>query len=478
MESLEARNVVVGSGPGGAMTAALLAEAGRDVLLLEDGAALALESCRPFSVDEMVQKYRNGGLTVGLGKPKVAYVEGRVVGGGSEVNSGLYHRPPPEAVERWRSRWNVRGLDGTLIDTLASLNEADVSVQCIPGARKPPASLRLHEGALRLGWKSYEVPRWFTFDGTFDSFGVPKGTRQSMSRTFIPRLIRAGGRLETGIHVERFQQAGDAWHVLASRNGRRLRIKAGHLFICAGAVQTPFLLRRSGIRRAVGDRLLMHPTVKVVARFPDAVNGADAGVGVHQVKEFSPRISLGCSIASRSYLALAMLDHPDHAHWVDSEWTRLGIYYAMVDGGGQGTVREVPGLPDPLVRYRVSREGLRDLATGLQALCRALLSAGATELFPCIGGFGAPIRTAAELTRIPAELPADRTQLMTIHLLGSCPMGEDMDNAPCDSFGAVKGHRHLSVNDASLLCDSPGVNPQGSVMVLARRNVLHHLGEL
>lgn len=478
MDENEADIVVIGSGPGGAMTAALLAEAGRDVLLLEEGTALPLQSCRPFSVDEMVQKYRNGGLTVGLGKPRVAYVEGRVVGGGSEVNSGLYHRPPLDTLERWRAQWQVRGLDAALIDVLASHNEADISVQCIPGDRKPPASLRLHEGALRLGWKSYEVPRWFAFDGTHDSFGVPSGTRQSMSRTFLPRFRRAGGRLETGVRVQRFEKVRGAWQTWCKRDGQALRVKAGHLFVCAGAVQTPFLLRCSGIRRGIGERLVMHPTVKVVARFPDVINGPDAGVGVHQVKEFSPRISLGCSIASRPYLALAMLDHPDYAHWVDSEWQRLGIYYAMINGGGHGSVHRVPGFADPLVRYRVSREGRRDLATGLQALCRALLSAGATELFPSIGGFGPPIRTEAELTRIPAELPADRTQLMTIHLLGSCPMGERDGASPCDSFGAVKGHSHLSINDASLICDSPGVNPQGSIMVLARRNVLHHLGEL
>ena len=38
-EILRCRVAVVGSGPGGAITACLLAEAGRDVLLLEEGAA-------------------------------------------------------------------------------------------------------------------------------------------------------------------------------------------------------------------------------------------------------------------------------------------------------------------------------------------------------------------------------------------------------------------------------------------------------
>ena len=71
---------VLGSGPGGSMTACLLAEAGREVTLIEEGPHLGLDSCPPFSRDEMIQKYRNGGLTVALGRTKVAYVEGRCVG--------------------------------------------------------------------------------------------------------------------------------------------------------------------------------------------------------------------------------------------------------------------------------------------------------------------------------------------------------------------------------------------------------------
>ena len=101
---------VIGSGPGGAITACLLAEAGRDVLLIEEGPFLALDSCPPFSRREMEQKYRNGGQTVAMGRTKVAYVEGRCVGGGSEINSGLYHRTPPEVLDVWRREFQVADL--------------------------------------------------------------------------------------------------------------------------------------------------------------------------------------------------------------------------------------------------------------------------------------------------------------------------------------------------------------------------------
>jgi choline dehydrogenase-like flavoprotein len=67
---------------------------------------------------------------------------------------------------------------------------------------------------------------------------------------------------------------------------------------------------------------------------------------------------------------------------------------------------------------------------------------------------------------------------MTIHLFSSCPMGERRDRCAVDSFGRVHGTPNLRVADASILCGPPGVNPQGTIMALARRNALHFLGKL
>jgi choline dehydrogenase-like flavoprotein len=54
-------------------------------------------------------------------------------------------------------------------------------------------------------------------------------------------------------------------------------------------------------------------------------------------------------------------------------------------------------------------------------------------------------------------------------------MGENHDLCAANSFGHVWGVRNLIVNDASLLPDAPGVNPQGTIMAIATRNVRHFL---
>jgi choline dehydrogenase-like flavoprotein len=469
---LRSEIAVIGSGPAGSITACLLAEAGRDVVLVEEGPFHSLTSCPPFSRAEMEQKYRNGGLNVAMGRTKVAYVEGRCVGGGSEINSGLYHRTPANILEAWRKKFQVEAL--TEADLLPHFEacEKDLSVSHLPGPA-PAASLKLHEGAARLGWKSFEVPRWFKYEATAET-----GRRQSMTETFIPRFLRAGGRLVPQTRVNSMRLEAGQWVLQAHHTSRGpRRISAETVFVGAGAVQTPALLRRSGITRNIGNSLHLHPTIKLVARFPDPVNAHDMNVPVHQVKEFAPRLTFGCSISTQPYLALGLLEHPEALREVPRAWPYLANYYAMITGEGRGTVRPLAGFRDPLVRYHLTQRDRRDLADGLRKLAEALFAAGAVAVYP--GLAAAPVlRSSDELGALPQECPAGRASLMTIHLFSSCPMGEDRARCAADSFGRVHGMKNLFIVDASLLCGAPGVNPQGSIMALARRNALRFLNKL
>lgn len=125
--------LIIGSGAGGAPTAALLAEAGFDVIVVEEGEWVEQGSVAPFSLEQMEHQYRAGGVTVALGLPSIAYTEGRCAGGGTEVNSGLYRRPPTEVVERWASRWHIRDLDpDSLLDIAAEVEQA-IHVTPLPG---------------------------------------------------------------------------------------------------------------------------------------------------------------------------------------------------------------------------------------------------------------------------------------------------------------------------------------------------------
>jgi choline dehydrogenase-like flavoprotein len=454
----------------------LLAEAGCDVLLLEEGEHLPLDSAPHFSCDEIVQKYRNGGVTVGIGRAKTAYVEGRCVGGGSEVNRGLYSRANPKILAAWRRDFSIDGLEDAEIQSHHEACEKVVRVSHLPGIA-PPLSLKLREGGLNLGWKVEELPRLVSYQQDATT-GRLISRKQSMSETFVPRFLRAGGRLLSDSRALRLSRSAGRWRVRTFCSGgdgakRSFDLVAETVFLACGAIQTPALLRRSGITRNIGNSLRFHPMVKLVAAFSEEINPPGQLDPVHQIKQFDPRFSMGCSISSRPLLALSLVDHPEHLAEVDRNWRHMGIYYVQTTGG-LGVVRTVPGFTDPLVRVGYNAAELRDLGEGLQKLGECLFAAGAVALYPGIAGLPV-LRSPGDLGLIPLEIPAKRANLSALHLFSTCPMGENEFRCGADSFGKVRGADDLYVSGASLLPGPTVVNPQGSVMAVAHRNALRFL---
>ncbi len=477
--TLRAEIAVIGSGPGGAITACILAEAGRDVLLIEEGPNLPPGAGPTFSVDEMTAKYRNGGVTAAFGPSRVAYVEGCCVGGGSEINSGLYHRTPAHVLERWRRDYGVVALTDADLSPHFEACERDLGVSYLP-CPAAPASRKLAEGAARLGWAASEAPRWHRYDRPHAATPAPHIAtlgRQTMSRTYIPWALRAGCRLLAATRIRALKRLGARWVLQGvADGGDRVSVDAKVVFICGGAVQSPAVLRRSGLTHNIGDSLRMHPTIKLVARFPEPVNIPGSGVPVHQVREFSPRYSFGGSVSTPGHLALGLVHHPEPLAQVDTLWPFLAAYYAMIVGTGSGTLRVVPGCRDPIVTYQVTPQDRFELASALRDLCRLLFQAGAVEIHPTPAGL-APLRALADVERLPKVLPAG-VDLMTVHLSSSCPFGEFTPRTAVDSFGKIHGADGLYINDASILCTQTVVNPQGTIMALARRNALKFLGKI
>ena len=299
-----------------------------------------------------------------------------------------------------------------------------------------------------------------------------------MARTLIPRAVAAGAEILPDTRVRRvLGSAPRATGVLARRTRpdgtvEDLHVEADHVFVCGGAIQTPALLQRSGMRRRIGRGLKLHPTIKIAARFPNAVDHGD--VPMHRITEFSPHLTIGGSVSRRGHVAMALAESGEPYAEALEDWESIAVYYAAIRSEGSGLVLAVPGLDAPIVTYRLTPADLSRLARGLLHLGELLLAAGATELYPSVVGAGVA-RGPADLGRWwDATTPAT-ANLMTVHLTSSVRMGEDRSRTGTDSFGRVHGFENLHVTDASLLPDAPGVNPQAGIMAIADRNAAHLL---
>ena len=468
--------LIIGSGPGGAAVAEVTSQAGLDVLMLEEGPYRPASRAPASLADAFLETWRGAGLTPALGPVPVAYAEGRCVGGGSEINSAIFQRPPDDIVQEWARAFRIDDMTPDSLRPYYDRATAAVNASVTPGALGPASEI-LRRGAEAMGWKVSPLERaQRACVGTnLCSFVCPTGGKQSMSSTLLPQAQARGARLIAEARVVRLilenNQARGAEAMVRIAGGieTQVRVEAKRVFICAGAVQTPALLRGSGLTGPIGNTLRLHPTIKVQALFDEPVRASDSRLPLYAITEFMPDIRLGGSVSRPGVHAMGVAEDWEARRHLLTEEAHVGAYYAMVRGRGIGKVRATRFGRDPLVYYRLSSQDWDRLRQGLKYLAQAMFAAGARTVYPSLRGHPGWNRVREAEVELEAPLPHKRANLMTIHLFSSCPLGNDLARCPVDSFGAVRGVAGLHVADASLIPTAPGVNPQASVMALAYR---------
>jgi choline dehydrogenase-like flavoprotein len=482
--------LVIGSGAGGAITAATLAEAGYSVLIVEEGPDVEVRNLATHTPQAMQLLYRNGGLSPILGNPNIAFVEGCCVGGSTEINSAFWLRTPPDAIHRWQEIYRVHDLSLEGLDLLFKEIETELGISFLNSDKLPPSSARFKYGAEKLGWMIEEIPRAQATN--LEGSAYAPDAKRSMSRTYIPRALRAGARLLPNCQITRLHhrrgrvsrasgvlKRPTVERILSGRpmaySASKVQIEAEVIFVCGGAIQTPVLLRSSGIKRNIGNNLRIHPMLKVAALFDEPLDSHDTTLPIYQIKEFWPEITLGGSVFTPGFLALTLSEDWIKNQEVMRNWRQMALYYAACRSSNQGTVRAFPLTHEAIVRYKLSRQDQRNLSIGLARLGEALFAGGARKLYPALRAPSVLNSIAECRALLERPIPLSSMGLTTVHAFSTCPMGENEALCATDSFGRVHGFENLYIADASLIPDSPGVNPQGTIMALALRNARHFL---
>jgi choline dehydrogenase-like flavoprotein len=137
---------VVGSGSGGAVAAAILAEAGRDVVLLEEGGYFTAADFtgREGEMYPLLYRDRAGQYTADGG---VNVLQGRAVGGTTLINAADCERIPSEVLAHWEKVYGVEGVnEATLRDSYARV-EVSIGVVTIEPSMVNRNNALMMEGA-------------------------------------------------------------------------------------------------------------------------------------------------------------------------------------------------------------------------------------------------------------------------------------------------------------------------------------------
>jgi choline dehydrogenase-like flavoprotein len=250
-------------------------------------------------------------------------------------------------------------------------------------------------------------------------------------------------------------------------------VRARAVVVAGGAIQTPALLARSGLRSAsgqLGRNLSVHPNAVVTAFFDQDVTGWQGVHQAFQVREFFDEgLLLTATNLTPPMLAAVLPSYGRELGELMADYNRIVTAGPLVSDTGTGRLRHVPGL-GPQVFYQLTDHDAARVARGVELTAEALFAAGARRVL--LPFTGAPVvRDPAALRRVLARPVAKRAlQLFSIHLMGTARMSEDPRRGVTASFGEFHGVPGLIVADASLFPGPVGINPMETVIALAMRN--------
>jgi len=482
---LSADVCVVGSGSAGATAAWVLAEAGLDVLVLEEGGDFtgAKLTQRDGEMYDQLYMERGGRATEDLA---IQVLQGRVLGGGGVINA-CDVVPVPEGVwHHWQRRHGLTELSPEAMAPYALRAMEDLS------ANRPDESLwsrgnhLLRAGAESLGLRGEVMlcdRRGCVGLGTC-LVGCPLDAKQSPRLVAVERARDAGARFAIRARAVRIAGRGGAREVsvraLDARGhhqGVSVRVHARVVVVAANAVSTPQLLLRSGLgNEHVGRHLMLQPQLPIVAFFEQRV---DAFRGIPQA------------------YAITEFEHEDdreHGLWgfrVEAIMGTPGIVSTLLPWVGERSVRAMgqyahlaasllltPDAPSgrvslredgrPLIRYEQAEEHKVRFRRAARVAARVYLAAGATRVVvPSIPAL--EIRSQADLQRLDElDFKPATTPILSAHQQGSVRMAHSAGQGAVAPNGALFGEEGVYVFDTSLFPSSASSHTMMPAITLSR----------
>jgi choline dehydrogenase-like flavoprotein len=477
--------VIVGSGAGGGCVAAALATAGADVVVLEKGDYHSESDFSHLEAEATRDMYLYG-VTIATVDRSVRIIAGSTLGGGTVVNYATSFRPPDFVLEQWARQSGIDAFVSGEFDE--SLDE--VSLRLGVNTDSSAAGRRdeiMEEGLKKLGWHVDMMPRAVRGCSQdehcgYCGFGCRIGAKQSTMRTYLEDAAEHGARLVTGADVRRVLIGGDGRAIGAEARcrSRTLKVNARTVVVAAGAIETPALLLRSGLRGRVGYDLHLHPGSAAMGFFDDDVRVWEGTTQARYSAEFRnwdggygpifETVPIHPGSGAVGFPWTSATDHRDRM-----ERFRNVSFCAVLPRDKTSGRVTLNRDGSPRVDYALSDDDARRICEGIIAAGKVMEAAGAREIisphrhpvtyYP--GNTNGHAKWAEETTL--AGYTKGRVTYFSFHQMSSCRMGADPAKSAIGPDNETHEVENLYVTDASAFPTASGVNPMLTVYGIANR---------
>ncbi|MCI4352777.1 MAG: GMC family oxidoreductase [Thermoplasmata archaeon] len=489
---------VIGSGAGGSVAAFEIQRAGFSVVVLEGGSYTTAGSVSPSEYQMTRRAFGRAG-TLTTDDLSFQLLAGRGAGGGTFVNWMACLRPPGQILREWETKYGISGLHSPefAADIEAIWQALEVNDR---ESQRNPNNDALWRGSLALGYREgvdFHVLHRNAVGCRqrcdFCGFGCAYACKRSTILNLLPGAQRAGARFLFETRADTLELGGNGIRAVLARHesgagvAHSIRVKCRVAVLAGGAIETPVLLLRSGVRAGpIGRGLRLHPTTAVAGEMAEEVRawaGPPQSVAVTRFQDWEGTghgFWMEAAPAHPGLFALATPwpDGRSHKQWMLDRYVHSTATIVLLRERSRGRV-SLDAHGEARVHYALNRADQEEVRRGIQETGRVLAAAGAKSLVT-IHSLPVDIRAAGdrltdgEMQRFldqvhERSLAPNRCMQFSAHLMGSCPMGDDARVSAVQPSGELWSVPNLFVADASVFPTAPGVNPMITIMAMARR---------
>ncbi|OGB21362.1 MAG: hypothetical protein A3I66_04665 [Burkholderiales bacterium RIFCSPLOWO2_02_FULL_57_36] len=496
--------VIIGSGCGGATVAKLLAEAGKKVVILEQGGYFQARNGDLDQLSDNMWARIDGGRGLDTSTSgEIALMYGNCVGGASVHYWADSWRMPRDRTEQWAAM-GVSGHGHDVLTPIFDIIEKDLNVHLPSPDYFNRMNTLFDEGAHKLGWEVERVPQ--ARKGCVKSGHCYQGcsydAKQSMLVTYVPAAIEKGATLVSDCRVTSVER--NAGGAVTGIKGRLVDRATGANRDIAVQVDAPVVVLAAGgfvsaalwlqwklpnTRNLVGKNFLCNPNTFLYGLYPEPVElwkNIPAATG-------TSRFRLAQYDAQGKYVEGGYLLHPNQ---IQVEFLALTVpgfgadHFKLMErlpymGSAVSWIDdEMPGeitLDDAgNASYSYQVRGVDELKArdSMKKQASLLFASGATEIIvPNVAGTRLHgLRDIGLLDKI--DLSNGNYLFAAPHPAGALRMGDDPDKAVVKSTHEAHEVPGLYVADPSVFPMQPSVDPSMVIMALshiAAKNILERL---
>lgn len=504
---------VIGSGAAGAIIASEIALANKElkVVLVEKGGYYYPEEMNQRETDMMALLWKNAGGTF-TDDLNLIIAQGQCLGGSTIINDAVCFKTPKIVRDQWRSM----GVKISNEKWEKALDEVWNSIHVTPVDEKYELNENnklLKDACIKLGYHGEVTNRNCVdcYQCGFCHLGCHYGTKQDTLRTYISKAVHNSNiEIYCNCSVEKISHSkkvvnGDpeTQYTVDGIEGNfvdqdgnvrfKMRLNARMVIVSAGAIASPCMLLKNNIAvEKAGKGLSFHPASFVLGEFNKdiyAYKGIPMGYFCDEFAVTSKKKNIhhGGFMIESVFLPIFQfsLVIPSFAEYQGYDLMQRFVRYAMAgvmirdykpskdSPGGEDPSGEICLSPtgNPKISYWLSEEDKENLATGLKTLADMWFKMGAESVITGHKDIVKIKRENKDDTKRLYELVKDhpeRLLLASAHPQGGNRMGDDPKTCIVDSHCKVHGFDNLFVCDASVFPTAVGVNPQITVMAVAK----------